>query len=62
MNSAVVSSKTAPITPAGRLTMKQVADWLREEAIVSDEQLKDLYGAAARSRADLHPLIVASEL
>ncbi len=60
MNSAVVSPKAAS-APVGRLTMSQVAAWLGEDGMITAEQAKDLFGAAARGH-EQHPLITASEL
>jgi general secretion pathway protein E len=62
MNSAVVSPKTGSSAPTGLLTMTQVAAWLREDGIVTAEQSKEFFGAAAKTRADQHPLITIAEL
>jgi general secretion pathway protein E len=42
--------------------MKQVATWLQEDGIATGEQVKEFFGAAARSRAEQHPLITIADL
>jgi general secretion pathway protein E len=41
--------------------MSQVAAWLKEDGLVTEEQMRDLFGAAARGHGDAHPLITVSE-
>ncbi len=42
--------------------MTQVVSWLREDEILTAEQGKECFGAAARGRPEQHPLITVAEL
>ena len=67
---ATPSTSTAPAraNPAGasvpnqRVNLNQVAQWLRADGLLADEQLQAIHVEAARVAADQHPLVTIANL
>ena len=61
--SAVINSAT-PIqtTPEQRVTIPQVVQWLTEDNLVGDEQIRAIYAAAGHAVSGQHPLATIADL
>jgi general secretion pathway protein E len=62
MSAAVASPNPVPLHANLRLDIAEVTRWLGEDRAVDQEQVAQIYAAAARAPAGQHPLITIAEL
>jgi general secretion pathway protein E len=61
--SAVIKVPTKPLTlPEQRVTIPQAVQWLTDETLVAEEQIRAIYAAAGHASAGQHPLATIAEL